>query len=113
MTRLLGYIGGHIWSFNNDKQNAVQINVHMYSSTQLSIPIGDELVELEQKSNWPWEGNIEFDLRNASKSEVTIKLRIPSWVEDWQLGNNVLNTCNADGNRSPQTCHLTNWRKVT
>jgi DUF1680 family protein len=85
MTRLLGYIGGYLWSFNNDKQDSVQVNVHMYSSARLSIPVGNQKVELEQISNWPWEGKIEFALRNTSETEVTIKLRIPSWANKWQV----------------------------
>ncbi|CZR54496.1 probable DUF1680 domain protein [Phialocephala subalpina] len=85
VTRLLGYIGGYLWTFLNDKADSLQINVHLYSSAQLSIPIGDKVVELEQKSNWPWEGRIEFQFRNASEVASTIKLRIPSWAEDWQI----------------------------
>ncbi|KUJ12705.1 DUF1680-domain-containing protein [Mollisia scopiformis] len=85
VTRLLGYIGGYLWTFNNDEPDTLQVNVHMYSSAQLSIPVGNKVVELEQKSNWPWEGRVEFALRNASEIKSTIKLRIPSWADEWRF----------------------------
>lgn len=85
VTRLLGYIGGYLWSFEAQSETSVQVNIHMYSSAVLSIPIGNNVVELEQKSNWPWEGKIEFSLRNAAEVSTTIKLRIPSWAENWQV----------------------------
>jgi DUF1680 family protein len=85
VTRLLGYIGGYLWSFDADEGKSVQVKVHMYSSAQLSIPFGKETVELEQNSNWPWDGKIEFSLRSPSEVTTTIKLRIPGWAEVWEV----------------------------
>lgn len=86
VTRLLGYIGGYLWSFDADEgKKSAQVNVHMYSSAQLSIPVGKETVEVEQKSNWPWDGKIDFSLRSPSEVTTTIKLRIPGWAEGWEV----------------------------
>lgn len=86
VTRLLGYVGGYLWSFqSNEPQTAVYVDIHLYSAAVLSIPIGDKVVEIEQKTNWPWEGTVEFDVRNAADIDTTIRLRIPSWAADWQI----------------------------
>lgn len=86
VARLLGYIGGYLWSHKVDeKSKAVEVDVHLYSSATLKIPVGDTIVELEQKSNWPWDGKISFCLRNASEVATTIKLRIPGWAADWEV----------------------------
>jgi uncharacterized protein len=86
VTRLLGYIAGYIWTSEvNEGENSVEVNVHMYSSARLSIPVGNNIVEVEQVSNWPWEGKIAFNLRNISEVSTTIRLRIPSWAMDWQV----------------------------
>ena len=75
-----------MWSFDADEQKkSVQVKVHMYSSAQLSIPVGRDTVELEQKSNWPWNGKIELTLRGTSEVATTIKLRIPGWAEGWEV----------------------------
>lgn len=86
VTRLLGYIGGYIWSFQTDEsEKSAIVNVHMYSSATLSIPLGDSVVEIDQKSDWPWEGNIDFAIRNPGDVAMTIKLRIPGWATTWQV----------------------------
>ncbi|KAH8658847.1 hypothetical protein BGZ60DRAFT_531523 [Tricladium varicosporioides] len=88
VTRLLGYIGGYLWTHQVEKES-VQVNVHMYSSAILTIPVESSTVEIEQKSNWPWDGEIEFALRNPAEVSVTIKLRIPGWATSWQLSPNI------------------------
>jgi len=86
ITRLLGYIGGYLWTpFVNSENLSVEVNIHMYSSARLSIPIGKKTVEIEQESNWPWDGKIEFSVRNVSDVLATIRLRIPGWAEGWKV----------------------------
>lgn len=84
VTRLLGYIGGYLWKSKIEDQN-IFIDVHMYSSATLTVPVGNNFVEFEQKSNWPWEGKIRFTLRNAASVSATIRLRIPGWSTDWKV----------------------------
>ena len=86
VTRLLGYIGGYLWSFRTgENEKSAVVDVHMYSSATLSIPLDDSVVEIEQRSNWPWEGNIEFVIRNPTEVSMTIKLRIPGWAATWEV----------------------------
>ncbi|TVY92714.1 Non-reducing end beta-L-arabinofuranosidase [Lachnellula willkommii] len=92
VTRLLGYIGGYLWSFRTDEnEKSVAVDIHMYSSATLSIPVGDSLVEIEQSSNWPWEGKIEFTIRNPTDVATSIKLRIPGWAATWQISPDLAN----------------------
>lgn len=86
VTRLLGYAGGYLWTFNYDEEkSAVDINVHMYDSAKLSVPTASGTIELEQKSNWPWGGEIDFTLKSPSSLTTTIRLRIPGWAEEWHV----------------------------
>lgn len=84
VTRLLGYIGGYLWTSRVERRN-LEIRVHMYSSATLSTKVENQMVELEQESNWPWEGKVKFTLRNISAVNTTIRLRIPGWAEGWQV----------------------------
>ncbi|KAH6681843.1 hypothetical protein B0J14DRAFT_224407 [Halenospora varia] len=88
VTRLLGYIGGYLWTHQVEKK-LVQVNVHMYSSATLTIPVESSTVEIEQKSNWPWDGEIEFAVHSPAEVPVTLKLRIPSWATSWQLSPDI------------------------
>jgi DUF1680 family protein len=86
MTRLFGYIGGYLWSFDaNEEKKAVDINVHMYSSAKLTVPIGKQTVELEQTSNWPWDGELQFTLKGLPDIATSVKLRIPAWAKEWKV----------------------------
>lgn len=86
ISRLLGYIGGYLWSHKIDEtRNSADINIHLYSAATIKLPMGDTEMELEQRSNWPWDGHIEFCLRKDADVAVTIKLRIPRWSSDWKV----------------------------
>lgn len=84
VTRLLGYIGGYLWT-SKVEDTSLTVNVHMYSSATLSVDVGGTSVEIEQVSNWPWEGTVEFAVRNASDVSTTINIRIPSWANEWKV----------------------------
>ncbi|TGO28832.1 hypothetical protein BPAE_0022g00220 [Botrytis paeoniae] len=84
VSRLLGYIGGYLWTSSSDEKNhTVEVNVHTYASAVLSIPVDEHTVQLEQKTDWPWDGNIRFDLKSPEAISTTIRLRIPGWAEKW------------------------------
>ncbi|KAM0154522.1 hypothetical protein ACHAPG_006473 [Botrytis cinerea] len=86
VARLLGYIGGYLWTSSSDeKNNTVEVNVHTYASAVLSIPVGEYTVQLEQKTDWPWDGNIQFELKSPEAISTTVRLRIPGWAEEWTI----------------------------
>ncbi|KAF3760543.1 DUF1680-domain-containing protein [Cryphonectria parasitica EP155] len=90
VSRLFGSLGGYLWHFEEEKKG-VFINVHLYTSAKLEfIPSSSSSsssssspVQLEQKTNWPWENNIMFTLHPPAQEPppITIRLRIPSWSQ--------------------------------
>ncbi|KAI9737325.1 MAG: hypothetical protein M1834_009478 [Cirrosporium novae-zelandiae] len=88
LTRLLGYLGGYFWTFDADaeKQEA-RIQVHMYGSARLRFePFPKGEVVLVQRSNWPWGGDVFFELKATKEMQVGVALRIPRWAGgDWEL----------------------------
>ncbi|KAJ8130593.1 hypothetical protein O1611_g3034 [Lasiodiplodia mahajangana] len=46
-----------------------------------TMAVDEHPVVLEQKSNWPWEGNVIFQLEVPPTANTTIRLRIPSWAK--------------------------------
>ncbi|TGO67440.1 hypothetical protein BOTNAR_0042g00250 [Botryotinia narcissicola] len=103
VARLLGYIGGYLCKqillfreenqadselgtpSSDEKNNTVEVNVHTYASAKLSIPIDEHTVQLEQTTNWPWDGKIRFELQSPEAISTTIRLRIPGWAKGWTL----------------------------
>lgn len=92
VTRLLGYIGGYLWTVEqNTDPRSVSLNVHLYEYAAIDIPVGEEVVTVSQESCWPWNGHVDFRVLCPGTIDLTIKLRIPSWASNWEVG--ALETC--------------------
>lgn len=78
-SRLFGSLGGYLWNFG-ERKNEAFINVHLYSSATLTFETSAGSIELQQKSNWPWEGDVSFSLQASARQKTTVKLRIPAWA---------------------------------
>lgn len=86
MLRLLGQIGGYIWTYQTRPvDESATIAVHLYISSKLQFEVGSSMIEFEQESNWPLDGEIKFVLRRQSTSKVDIKLRIPGWAKSFEV----------------------------
>ena len=108
LMRLFGSLGGYLWDYGvstggggggggssgiageeefeeeEEEEGSVNafVNVHLYTTAVVTFEVGDEgkTVALEQKSDWPWDGNVVFDLTAPSSVKTTIRLRIPGWA---------------------------------
>jgi DUF1680 family protein len=84
VTRTLGYMGGYIWSHSATGTSAVT-NVHLYTSATLRVPVSGSVVEITQKTDWPWNGDVDFSIQtNGTPVDLQVRLRIPGWAESWQ-----------------------------
>lgn len=80
LMRLFGSLAGYLWDFGED-DGGIFVNVHLYTTAKVTFPAQGQAITLQQKSNWPWEGNILFELGGLSSSiGITIRLRIPEWA---------------------------------
>ncbi|KAK7418320.1 hypothetical protein QQZ08_011307 [Neonectria magnoliae] len=78
VSRLFGSLGGYLWDYGFEGESAF-INVHLYAGAKVSFAANGTPITLEQKSNWPWEGNVMFTLSSPSPLQMTIRLRLPAW----------------------------------
>lgn len=95
--RLLGQIGGYIYSQTRDpKTPSTQVNVHLFASSTHEIEVGDQRAVLSQKTNWPWSGQVDFELQIKSQEssntkdkggQVSLALRIPEWTSSWKVSS--------------------------
>ncbi|KAK5175645.1 uncharacterized protein LTR77_000784 [Saxophila tyrrhenica] len=85
--RLLAQIGGYLWTHKIDEAEAsAEVAVHLYTSATLKFAVGDTEVQLEQQSNWPWNGDIKFNLK-TTLSKLRLRLRIPGWAKSFQISD--------------------------
>ena len=85
ITRFVASIPGYIYA-----QQGRDIFVNLYAQGKATIG----KVELEQTSNYPWDGNIRLKV-NKGGGKFAIKLRIPSWLKRSPTNNTLYTYLNA------------------
>ena len=76
IARLIASIGGYFYAQDND---AIYVNLYGANETQLTI--NDRPVTLKQRTQYPYDGNIQFSILADEPIQVTFAFRIPSWCQ--------------------------------
>ena len=96
VTRTLGFLGGYLWSHDVKDQSGV-VNVHLYSSATLSLKVSSSTVNITQKTDWPWNGDVVFDiLTDGPPVGLELRLRIPGWVTSWKVSSSTISRYRSD-----------------
>jgi len=74
LARLLASIGSYVYS-----QNEEQLFVNLYADNQSEFEFKGQNVEVSQKTNYPWDEEIEIKLKAEKEVEFELALRIPGW----------------------------------
>ncbi len=75
MVRFLPSLPGYVYA---QKQKDVYINLFINSTASLQVE--KQKVKITQSNNYPWEGDLRFNIEPASATDFTLKIRIPGWV---------------------------------
>ncbi|KAM0437396.1 hypothetical protein ACHAPT_001758 [Fusarium lateritium] len=78
LTRLFGSLGGYLWDYGSEA-DGIFVNVHLYTGAELAFEANGVHITLQQRSKWPLEGKVDFQLSAPSSSRVVIRLRLPAW----------------------------------
>lgn len=61
------------------------IYVTLYTENTLSTELSGGDVRLEQTTDYPWSGEVQFTLASAEPSRFCLALRIPDWCREWTI----------------------------
>jgi uncharacterized protein len=76
IARTLGALPGYMYSTSKDG-----LYVHLYDNSLLDWHLADGTpIKVDQKTGYPWNGNVELTVSPAKKSEFTLYVRIPGWT---------------------------------
>lgn len=90
VARVLGHIGGYLWTPKTNSQNSATVNVHLFASATLQYVLegSQKGFALVQTTNYPWEGAVDFELKNSDGAQVDMDIRIPAWAGDaWEVSS--------------------------
>lgn len=84
VARLLASLGEYIYTVTNDT-----IYTHLYvgGDAMLTLDSG-EAVAVKQQSNYPYDGEITFEVELAAAASFRLALRIPGWCATAQISVN-------------------------
>jgi DUF1680 family protein len=75
VTRTLAEVNNYAYNFSEEG-----LYVNLYGSNHLSTStLKGEKIEIEQQTNYPWDGNIILKVIKAPKDDFLFFLRIPGW----------------------------------
>ncbi|MEP7266565.1 MAG: beta-L-arabinofuranosidase domain-containing protein [Saprospiraceae bacterium] len=74
LSRIIPSIAGYIYA---QKNRSLYVNLFMNNETTLKI--GDDDIELVQRTDYPWSGKIKLSFNQINPVAAEIKIRIPGW----------------------------------
>jgi hypothetical protein len=77
IARLLAQLSGYIYSTSSQ---GVWINLYVQSTVDLNF--SGEKLTLVQRTDYPWDGEIEVTVQTSKKMNFSLFLRIPGWSHD-------------------------------
>jgi DUF1680 family protein len=77
---MVASVGEYFYSATPDT-----LYVHLYNQNQAQISVGGSLVQLEQQTNYPWDGDVRIKVNPDHPTQFSLALRIPGWSRDYHL----------------------------
>lgn len=75
IARLVASLGNYIY---NKSDNDIWVNLFIGSKSNLQI--GKSNIEIEQQTNYPWDGNVKINISPDKKIKMALHIRIPGWA---------------------------------
>ena len=82
--RTIAEIQNYAYSLSDE---GVWLNLYGSNTLSTSLRNGSSLV-LSQKTDYPWDGNVQITLEHVPDKEFSIFLRIPGWCNEASIGIN-------------------------
>ena len=74
--RLIASIGHYIYS-----QKEKELFVHLYMGNETTVEVDGTQVQVIQKTDYPWDGNVSIQINPEKEQVFTLALRIPDWAK--------------------------------
>jgi DUF1680 family protein len=79
------------------------VYVNLFMSNKAQIPVGNETVNIEQQTEYPWNGKVVIRIKTEKPLTFTLKIRIPSWAQNTPAPGGLYTYANTQNTPPPQT----------
>ena len=84
LERTFGSLPGYFYSTSKDG-----VYVHLYDNSVLDWPLENGTpLKIRQKTNYPWDGEVQLTVSPAQPADFTLNVRIPGWAQDASVSVN-------------------------
>jgi len=77
IARLIESLGDYIYAKSDN-----DLWVNLFVGSNASIDLKNNTVQLEQRTNYPWDGDVQLVVSPQKKSKFSLHIRIPGWVQN-------------------------------
>jgi DUF1680 family protein len=77
LIRLIPFIPNLIYATQSSS-----LYVNLFVANKAKISLGNEIVEIQQKTDYPWTGKVEMTVSPEKQAAFTLKIRVPSWSQN-------------------------------
>lgn len=81
--RIIASIGSYFYA-----TTANRLYVHLYNQSTAQIEFHGQAVQLEQQTDYPWDGSIHITVRTSDPIQFELALRVPGWCRSYTLAVN-------------------------
>lgn len=58
------------------------IYVNLYASNEATVDLPNNTVQITQKTNYPWNGTVQINVKASQVDNFNLKMRIPGWAKN-------------------------------
>ncbi len=80
LARLVASVGGYFYS-----ATPTRVYVHLYNQNRAQVLVGGNPVQIEQQTDYPWNGDVHLTITTAHPTRFELALRIPRWCHDFRI----------------------------
>jgi uncharacterized protein len=77
ITRLIPSVPGYVYAQKNN-----DIYVNLFVTGNATFTVAKKSVRIEQKNNYPWDGNLVFNINPKSATAFNLLVRLPGWSQN-------------------------------
>ena len=77
ISRFMPSVPGYVLA--SDKNN---IYVNLFTSCEAQVKLKDQTVQIQQKTRYPWEGDVRVTVLPEKEQKFSVRIRIPGWARN-------------------------------
>lgn len=77
LCRFIPSVPGYIYAVKDNK-----VYVNLFASNTANIQVGDKEVQIEQQTNYPWDGDINIKVLKNKAGAFDMAIRVPGWLNN-------------------------------